>query len=497
MTYLLALDQGTSSSRSIVFDAAGSIVAMAQREFRQIYPQPGWVEHDPMELWTTQLATAREALAKAKLTAKDIASIGITNQRETTLVWNRATGVPIHNAIVWQDRRAEPTCAALREQGLKAAFRAKTGLVIDAYFSGTKLKWILDQVPGARAAAQRGELAFGTVDTWLMWQLTNGQVHATDVTNASRTLMLNVHTNQWDEELLRWLDVPREVLPEVRPSSHVYGHTRAEWLGASVPIGGVAGDQQSALFGQACFKAGLAKNTYGTGCFMLMHTGAQFLTSTNGLITTSAAQLTAQPEFALEGSVFIGGAVVQWLRDGLRAIQGSGEVQSLAESVPDSGGVVFVPAFTGLGSPYWNADARGAIVGLTRGSTVAHIARAALESIAFQSAALLQAMSRDAVAHGGAPVSELRVDGGACVNDLLMQFQADLLGIPVVRPRVIETTALGAAYLAGLSGGVYQGVEELAAQWQVERRFHPTMPRERALELMQRWERAVRQTVAV
>jgi glycerol kinase len=497
MTYLLALDQGTSSSRSIVFDAAGSIVAMAQREFRQIYPQPGWVEHDPMELWTTQLATAREALAKAKLTAKDIASIGITNQRETTLVWNRATGVPIHNAIVWQDRRAEPTCLALRERGLEASFRAKTGLVIDAYFSGTKLKWILDQVPGARAAAQRGELAFGTVDTWLMWQLTNGQVHATDVTNASRTLMLNVHSNQWDDELLKWLDVPREVLPEVRPSSHVYGHARAEMLGASVPIGGVAGDQQSALFGQACFKAGLAKNTYGTGCFMLMHTGAQFLTSTNGLITTSAAQLTAQPEFALEGSVFIGGAVVQWLRDGLRAIQGSGEVQSLAESVPDSGGVVFVPAFTGLGSPYWNADARGAIVGLTRGSTVAHIARAALESIAFQSAALLQAMSRDAVAHGGAPVSELRVDGGACVNDLLMQFQADLLGIPVVRPRVIETTALGAAYLAGLSSGVYQGVEELAAQWQVERRFHPTMPRERALELMQRWERAVRQTVAV
>ena len=496
MKYLLALDQGTSSSRSIVFDAAGSIVAMAQREFRQIYPQPGWVEHDPMELWASQLATAQDALAKAGLKAQDIASIGITNQRETTLVWNRATGVPIHNAIVWQDRRAEPTCAALRQQGLEAAFRAKTGLVIDAYFSGTKLKWILDQVPGARAAAQRGELAFGTVDSWLMWQLTNGQVHATDVTNASRTLMLNVHTNQWDDELLRWLDVPREVLPEVRPSSHVYGHTRAELLGASVPIGGVAGDQQSALFGQACFKAGLAKNTYGTGCFMLMHTGAQFLTSTNGLITTSAAQLTAQPEFALEGSVFIGGAVVQWLRDGLRAIQGSGEVQSLAESVPDSGGVVFVPAFTGLGSPYWNADARGAIVGLTRGSTVGHIARAALESIAFQSAALLQAMSRDAVAHGGAPVSELRVDGGACVNDLLMQFQADLLGIPVVRPQVIETTALGAAYLAGLSSGVYQGVEELAAQWRVERRFHPTMPRERAQESMQRWERAVRQTVA-
>jgi glycerol kinase len=501
MTYLLALDQGTSSSRSIVFDAAGSIVAMAQREFRQIYPQPGWVEHDPMELWTSQLATAQEALAAAKLGAKDIAAIGITNQRETTLVWNRKTGVPIHNAIVWQDRRAEPTCAALRERGLQATFRAKTGLVIDAYFSGSKLKWLLDNVPGARAAALRGELAFGTVDTWLMWQLTQGrqagQVHATDVTNASRTLLLNVHTNQWDDELLALLDIPREVLPEVRPSSHVYGHTRAELLGAPIAIGGVAGDQQSALFGQACFKAGLAKNTYGTGCFMLMHTGAQFLTSTNGLISTSAAQLGTQSEYALEGSVFIGGAVVQWLRDGLHAIRGSGEVQSLAESVPDSGGVIFVPAFTGLGSPYWNADARGAIVGLTRGSTVAHIARAALESIAFQSAALLAAMSRDAVAHGGAPVSELRVDGGACVNDLLMQFQADLLGIPVVRPKVIETTALGAAYLAGLSSGVYRGVDELAAQRQVGRRFHPTLPRERAMELMQRWERAVRQTVAV
>ena len=496
MSYLLALDQGTSSSRSIVFDAAGRIVAMAQREFRQIYPQPGWVEHDALELWTSQLATAREALAKANLAAQDIVSIGITNQRETTVVWNRKTGAPIHNAIVWQDRRAEPTCAGLRERGLEPTFRQKTGLVIDAYFSGTKLKWLLDNVAGARAAAQRGELAFGTVDSWLMWQLTGGQVHATDVTNASRTMLLNVHTNQWDDELLALLDIPREVLPEVRPSSHVFGHTRSDVLGASVPIGGVAGDQQSALFGQACFKAGLAKNTYGTGCFMLTHTGAQFLTSTNGLITTSAAQRGTTAEFALEGSVFIGGAVVQWLRDGLHAIKGSGEVQSLAESVPDSGGVVFVPAFTGLGSPYWKAEARGTIVGLTRGSTVAHIARAALESIAFQSAALLQAMSRDAVAHGGAPVSELRVDGGACVNDLLMQFQADLLGIPVVRPKVIETTALGAAYLAGLSSGVYQGLDELAAQWQVERRFQPTMPRERAAELMQRWERAVRQTVA-
>lgn len=494
--YLLALDQGTSSSRSIVFDVQGRIVAMAQREFRQIYPQPGWVEHDPKEIWATQLATAQEALAKAGLQASDIASIGITNQRETTLVWNRKTGEPVHNAIVWQDRRAEPTCAALREQGLAPLFQRKTGLIVDAYFSGTKLKWILDNVPGTRAAAAQGELAFGTVDTWLMWMLTGGAVHATDVSNASRTLMLNVRDNTWDDELLKILDVPREVLPQVHPSSHVFGRTLADLLGASLPIGGVAGDQQSALFGQACFRAGLAKNTYGTGCFMLMHTGAQFQTSTNGLITTSAAQPTPTAEFALEGSVFIGGAVVQWLRDGLHAIKASGEVQQLAESVPDSGGVMFVPAFTGLGAPYWQADARGAIVGLTRGSTVAHIARAALESIAFQSAALLQAMSRDAVAAGAAPVSELRVDGGACVNNLLMQFQADLLGIPVVRPQVIETTALGAAYLAGLSSGVWKTLDELASQWRVERRFMPTLPRERADELMARWERAVRQTTA-
>ena len=494
-THLLALDQGTSSSRSIVFDARGQIVAMAQRELRQRYPQPGWVEHDPNEIWATQLATAQEALAKAGIAAGDVAAIGITNQRETTVVWNRKTGAPIHNAIVWQDRRAEPTCAALRQRGLEPTFRAKTGLIVDAYFSGTKLKWILDTVPGARAAAQRGELAFGTVDAWLMWNLTAGQVHATDVSNASRTLLLNVHTNQWDDELLALLDIPRELLPAVHPSSHVYGHTRSELLGASIPIGGVAGDQQSALFGQACFKAGLAKNTYGTGCFMLMHTGAQFQTSSNGLITTSAAQPSTTPEFALEGSVFIGGAVVQWLRDGLQAIKGSGEVQTLAESVPDSGGVMFVPAFTGLGAPYWKPDARGAIVGLTRGSTVAHIARAALESIAFQSAALLLAMSRDAVAAGASPVAELRVDGGACVNNLLMQFQADLLGIPVVRPKVIETTALGAAYLAGLSCGVYGGLDELSAQWQVERTFRPTLSRERANELMANWERAVRQAV--
>ncbi len=496
MAYLLALDQGTSSSRSIVFDEAGHIVAMAQREFRQIYPQPGWVEHDPNEIWDTQLATARESLDRAGIGARDLAALGITNQRETTLVWDRRSGEPVHPAIVWQDRRAEPTCAALRERGLEPLFRERTGLILDAYFSGTKLKWILDHVPGARDSARRGELAFGTVDSWLMWRLTGGRVHATDVSNASRTLLLDVRRNTWDDELLAVLDIPRELLPAVHPSSHAYGHTDAGWLGAPVAIGGVAGDQQSALFGQACFRAGLAKNTYGTGCFMLMHTGERFQTSTNGLITTSAAQPSATPEFALEGSVFIGGAVVQWLRDGLRAIRGSGEVQSLAESVPDSGGVMFVPAFTGLGAPYWNAEARGAIVGLTRGSSVAHIARAALESIAYQSAALLQAMSRDAVAAGGSPVAELRVDGGACVNDLLMQFQADLLGIPVVRPKVIETTALGAAYLAGLSCGVYRSLDELSAHWQVERRFHPTLPRERSAERMAAWEHAVRQATA-
>ncbi len=495
-THLLALDQGTSSSRSIVFDTQGHVVAMAQREFRQIYPQPGWVEHDPKEIWQTQLDTACQALTQAGLHASDVAAVGITNQRETTLVWNRRTGQPVHNAIVWQDRRAEPTCAALRAQGLEELFRSKTGLVLDAYFSGTKLKWILDTVPGARAQARKGELAFGTVDSWLLWQLTGGAVHATDVSNASRTLMLDVHTNQWDEELLRALDIPRELLPAVHPCSHAFGETVPALLGAALPVGGMAGDQQSALFGQACFRPGLAKNTYGTGCFMLMHTGAQFQTSHNGLITTSAAQTGPRPEFALEGSVFIGGAVVQWLRDGLRAIQGSGQVQALAQSVPDSGGVMFVPAFTGLGAPYWNADARGTIVGLTRGSTVGHIARAALESIAFQSAALLQAMDRDAQANGGTAVTELRVDGGACVNNLLMQFQADLLGIPVVRPKVIETTALGAAYLAGLSSGVWHGLDELASHWQVDQRFLPTMSRINAQGLMDRWSHAVRQATA-
>ena len=496
MTYLLALDQGTSSSRSIVFDASGQALSMAQQELPQIYPQPGWVEHDPMAIWQTQLATAREALAKAGLTARQVRAIGITNQRETTVVWNRRTGVPIHHAIVWQDRRAEPTCADLRARGLAAMVQAKTGLVIDAYFSGTKLRWLLDHVPGARAQAEAGELAFGTIDSWLIWQLTAGAVHATDVSNASRTLLFNVQSNQWDADLLQMLDIPPSLMPTVRPSSALFGEINPALLGHAIMIGGVAGDQQSALFGQACFKAGLVKNTYGTGCFMLMHTGATFQTSHNGLITTSAAQTGSQPEFALEGSVFVGGAVVQWLRDGLHAIKSSSEVEALAQSVPDSGGVMMVPAFTGLGAPYWQPEARGTITGLTRGSTAAHIARAALESIAYQSAALLLAMSRDAVQGGGAPVAELRVDGGACVNDLLMQFQADLLGIPVVRPAVTETTALGAAYLAGLATGVYRSTDELAGLWRAERRFLPHLAPARAAELMARWEHAVRQAVA-
>ena len=497
MTYLLALDQGTSSSRSIVFDADGAIVAMAQQEITQIYPHPGWVEHDPLEIWRTQLATAREVLLKAGISAQQVRAVGITNQRETTVVWSRATGQPIYNAIVWQDRRAEPSCVALRERGMAPTIRQKTGLLVDAYFSGTKLQWILDHVPGARAQAANGELAFGTVDSWLMWQLTGGAVHATDVSNAARTMLFNVHSNTWDAELMQALDIPKNMMPRVLPSAAHFGEVLPALLGHALPIGGVAGDQQSALFGQACFSAGMAKNTYGTGCFMLMHTGQNFQTSTNGLITTSAAQASVTPEFALEGSVFVGGAVVQWLRDGLGAIRSSAEVQALAETVPDSGGVMLVPAFTGLGAPYWNPEARGTITGLTRGSTTAHIARAALESIAFQSAALLQAMARDAQQAGAAAVTELRVDGGACINDLLMQFQADLLGIAVVRPVVTETTALGAAYLAGLSCGLYPSTEALSQLWKAERRFEPRISAAQAQEKMQRWEHAVRQATAL
>ncbi len=484
--HLLALDQGTSSSRAIVFHRSGRIVAQAQREFSQHFPQPGWVEHDADEIWQTQFAVAQQALAAAGLGAADIAAIGIANQRETTVLWHRGSGRPLHRAIVWQDRRTEPLCAQLREQGLAETVRASTGLVIDPYFSATKIRWLLDHVNGAHIAAAQGELAFGTIDSWLLWQLTQGRVHATDVSNAARTMLFDIRHNVWDHELLKALHVPDSVLPAVFPSSHLYGETTL--FGAPIPIAALAGDQQAALFGQACFQPGQAKNTYGTGCFTLMHTGSEFRPSTHGLIATAAAQPDARPQYALEGSVFIGGAVVQWMRDGLQAITASSDIERLAASVPDSGGVTVVPAFTGLGAPYWDAQARGAIVGLTRGSTVAHIARAALESIAFQSAALLQAMGQDA-----APVAELRVDGGASVNDLLMQFQADLLGISVLRPQVTETTALGAAFLAGLAVGVYAGVDELAALWRPQRRFDPEMHRERAAQRMAHWEQAVRQ----
>jgi glycerol kinase len=496
MAYLLALDQGTSSSRSIVFDQDGRIVALSQRELTQIYPQPAWVEHDPLEIWASQLATARDALHKAGIHAGELAGIGITNQRETTLLWNRVTGEPLHNAIVWQDRRTEPACATLRAAGHEARIRELTGLVIDSYFSATKLQWMLDTIPGARAAAQRGELAFGTVDSWLLWRLTGGRVHATDCSNASRTLLYDIKQGTWSEELLALFDIPRELLPAVHPSAHRYGETTADLFGQPVPISGIAGDQQSALFGQACHQPGMAKNTYGTGCFMLMHTGETCQLSEAGLVTTRAAQAGTTQQYAMEGSIFVGGAVVQWLRDGLRAIQASSDVEALAASVPDNGGVVFVPAFTGLGAPYWNADARGAILGLTRGTGAGHIARAALESIAFQSTALLRSMNRDAVAAGCVPISELRVDGGASVNDLMMQFQADLLGIPVVRPAIVETTALGAAYLAGLGAELYAGLDDLASRWRAGRTFYPEMPRERAEEMIASWERAVRQTTA-
>jgi glycerol kinase len=490
MTYLLALDQGTSSSRSIVFDQSGAIVATAQQEFRQIFPQPGWVEHDPQDIWQSQLQTCRDVLARAGIQAGEVTALGIANQRETTLVWERGSGKPVYNAVVWQDRRSEEVCRHLREQGLAEAIARKTGLVLDPYFSGTKLRWILDNVPGLRERAERGELAFGTVDAWLVWNLTGGRLHVSDVSNASRTMLWNIHEGCWDAELLQWLDVPASMLPEVHPSSHLYGEIDAVHLGAAIVIGGIAGDQQSALFGQACFSPGMAKNTYGTGCFMLMHTGALCAESHNGLISTAACQIgegRQYAQYALEGSVFIGGAVVQWLRDGLKAIRHSTDVEQLAGTVPSSEGVIFVPSFTGLGAPYWSPSAKGAIVGLSRGSTVAHIARAALESIAFQSAALLNAMGRDAVS----PITELRVDGGAAANNMLLQFQADLLGIPVVRPQITETTALGAAYLAGLATGVFQDTAELASHWRVERRFEPAMERAVAMELMANWERAV------
>ena len=485
MGCVLALDQGTTSSRALVFDDHGAILGVAQREFPQHYPHPGWVEHDPADLWRTQLACAHEALARAGLAARDLAAVGITNQRETTLVWERATGRPIHNAIVWQDRRTAAACAALKAAGHEPAVHAQTGLVFDPYFSATKIAWLLDHVPGARERAERGELAFGTVDAWLVWQLTGGALHATDPTNASRTLLYDLARDDWDDGLLALFGIPRALLPAVVPSSGVAALTDTRVLGAAVPIAGIAGDQQAALFGQACHEPGMAKNTYGTGCFMLMHCGATPAVSASGLIATRAAAPT--PQYAVEGSVFIGGAVVQWLRDGLGLIAAASDVEALAASVADTQGVYFVPAFAGLGAPYWDAHARGAIVGLTRGTTAAHLARAALESIAYQSADLMSAMQADT---GVVPPS-LRVDGGATANDLLMQFQADVLGLPVVRPRVLETTALGAAYLAGLATGVWSGLDDIAMRWTADRVFEPAMSADERGHRMARWRRAV------
>jgi glycerol kinase len=492
MTYLLALDQGTTSSRAIVFDHDGNQLALAQREFTQFYPQPGWVEHDAGEIWSTQLQVAREALVNASIDARDVAAIGITNQRETTVLWERATGRPLHRAIVWQDRRTATVCDELTAQGHEALFRARTGLLIDPYFSGTKLKWLLDTIPNVRTRAEAGELAFGTMDSWLLWNLTGGRVHATDVTNASRTLLFDIHRNIWDDELLNLLNIPHALLPAVKPSAFHFGETDTELFSITIPIGGIAGDQQAALFGQGCHAPGMVKNTYGTGCFMLMQTGARACASANGLLTTSAAQISEQALYALEGSVFVAGAAVQWLRDGLGFIETSADIEALAASVPDSGGVFLVPAFTGLGSPYWDAYARGGLFGLTRGTTRAHIARATLESIAFQVADLLDAMQRDA----GILLTELRVDGGACADDLLMQCQADLLGVPVVRPRIIETTALGAAYLAGLTVGLWRDVDEIARHWQIEKIFEPQLSRDAAAQRMADWRRAVQRVLA-
>jgi glycerol kinase len=485
MKYILALDQGTTSSRAIVFDHSGSIVAVAQKEFPQIFPKPGWVEHDPREIWSTQAGVAQEALSKANIAPTDVAAIGITNQRETTVVWDRATGEPVGNAIVWQDRRTAAICDRLRARKLDRVIQRKTGLVIDAYFSATKVQWILENVKGARAKAKAGALAFGTVDSWLVWNLTGGMVHATDATNASRTMLYDIRKEAWDDELLRIFGVPRSMLPEVRSSSEVYGHTSL--LGAPIPIAGIAGDQQAALFGQVCTRPGMAKNTYGTGCFMLMNTGTKPITSKNNLVTTIAWRLGDRTEYALEGSIFIAGAAVQWLRDGLQLIRSAPEVEQLAASVRDSGGVYVVPAFAGLGAPHWDQYARGTIVGLTRGSTRAHIARAALEGIALQVMDVLRAMEADA----GLKLKELRVDGGASANDLLMQLQADLLNVPVVRPKVAETTALGAAYLAGLAVGFWKSQTDIARQWQVDKRFTPAMKSAERSRIATGWERAL------
>ena len=487
MSVILALDQGTTSSRAIVFDAKGAILAVAQKEITQVFPRPGWVEHDPEEIWVTQVTVAHEALARAGIQAREVAAIGITNQRETTVVWERRTGRPLYNAIVWQDRRTAAACDALKAPGLEARINAKTGLLLDAYFSGTKLGWILDNVPRARARAEAGELAFGTIDSWLVWKLSAGAAHVTDVSNASRTLLFDIHTGRWDPELLEIFGIPDRVLPEVCASSGMVARTAEGLFAARIPIAGIAGDQQAALFGQRCVTPGTAKNTYGTGCFMLMHTGTRPVASRNKLLTTAACQTGGGPEYALEGSVFIAGAVVQWLRDGLGIIKSSADIERLAASVADNGGVYLVPAFAGTGSPHWDPYARGAILGLTRGSAAAHIARAALESIAYQTADVLHAMEADS----GIKLAEMRVDGGAAKNDMLMQFQADLLGVPVVRPKITETTALGAAYLAGLAVGFWQDSEELSAQWRVERAFEPGMSRDRVEGLLAGWRKAV------
>ncbi len=484
---ILALDQGTTSSRAIVFDHDGSIRAVAQKEFKQIFPQAGWVEHDPQEIWQSQLETAREALGKAGLRAADVTTIGITNQRETTVVWDRATGVPIHNAIVWQDRRTASFCDSLKQAGHAQEIQRRSGLVIDAYFSGSKLRWLLDNVPNARVRAEAGELAFGTIDTWLVWNLTGGRLHLTDPSNASRTMLYDLHTGSWSDELCKILGVPRAVLPTIKASSEVYGQSVASLLGGAIPIAGIAGDQQAALFGQGCFSRGLAKNTYGTGCFMLMNIGGTPAPSKHQLLTTVGWRTGKDTDFALEGSVFIGGAAVQWLRDGLGIIKSSSEVEALAASVPDSAGVYLVPAFAGLGAPHWDQYARGTIAGITRGTNRGHIARAALEGIAFQVADVLDVMKQDS----GIAMNELRVDGGACTNNLLMQFQADVLQVPVVRPKVIETTALGAAYLAGLAVGFWKSKEEVAAAWQAERRFTPAMPAAQAAHRRSRWAEAL------
>lgn len=487
--YILALDQGTTSSRAIIFDSQGNMVSVAQKEFTQLYPQRGWVEHNPNEIWSTQAGVSLEALTRAGISSTQLAAIGITNQRETTIVWNRKSGKPVYNAIVWQDRRTAAYCDQIRQTGHGTCIKQKTGLIIDAYFSATKIRWILDNVKGARKLAEKGELAFGTIDSWLIWKLSEGAVHVTDVSNASRTMLFNIHALEWDRELLELFDIPASVLPVVKSSSEVYC-TATGLLPSSVAVAGIAGDQQAALFGQLCVKQGMVKNTYGTGCFMVMHTGDKPIASENNLLTTVAWKIGNRVDYALEGSIFIAGAVVQWLRDSLGIIRTSGEVEKLAASVPDNGGVYFVPAFAGLGAPHWNQHARGTMVGLTRGSTAAHIARAALESIAFQTLEVLQAMEADS----GIIIKELRVDGGATINNLLMQFQADIIGNKVVRPVVTETTALGAAYLAGLATGFWKNISDLEHHWQVDRTFHPGLDSQLVHQLVSGWSKAIAAT---